>query len=175
MTTTKSQTSTRNELPKPLYAAAGAGELAYQRLRRLPEATARTLRTAGETADTLRRRFANGDRDLTTELQQARLQFRESARRGAEVLAARAATAQERAVVGYRSLVARGERVVNERFGVATGQAEPPTRVQAVVGDPAAAVAAAPEAPAPGARTEPGERARGAKGTTKAPGERPAA
>lgn len=98
----------RTDIPAPLYAAAGAGELAYERLRRLPE-------TAARTAETLRERFAA--RDFS--------EVRESAQRSTAVVVARAAAAQERAAAGYRNLIARGERVVAERAGVTTGHAEP--------------------------------------------------
>lgn len=125
----------RPDISSAIYAAAGAGELAYQKLRQLPEATARTLRTASETAGEFRQRL-NYRGDLTTELTQVRSQVRQSARRGAEVLAARAATAQEKAATGYRNLVARGERVVGDRFGAATGHTEPPTKVEVEVGEP---------------------------------------
>ena len=39
MTTTTSKSTTR-KIPTPLYAAAGAGDLAYQQLRKLPEQVA---------------------------------------------------------------------------------------------------------------------------------------
>ncbi|HLU32976.1 MAG TPA: hypothetical protein VKZ74_02990 [Natronosporangium sp.] len=129
MTRSKTELRARAELPAAVYAAAGAGDLAYQRLRKLPEATARTLRTAGQTAGALRERLVS--RELTAELSQMRV----NARRRAEALAARAAKAQERAVAGYRNLVAHGEQVVNQRFGATTGHAEP-TKVEVVVGEP---------------------------------------
>jgi heparin binding hemagglutinin HbhA len=111
----------KTDIPAPIYAAAGAGELAYQKLRQLPELAARTVRTAGQGADELRRRLAARDRDLTAEW----VKVRDSAQRGTAVVVAKAANAQERAVTGYRNLVARGEQVVNGRLGVATGHAEP--------------------------------------------------
>jgi hypothetical protein len=102
------KTRSRNDIPAPLYAAAGAGELAYQKLRKLPEVAARTVRTARE-------------RDFNAEW----ARVRESAQRSTAVVVAKAATAQERAATGYRNLIARGEQVVNGRLGVATGHAEP--------------------------------------------------
>lgn len=119
----------RADIPSPFLAAAGASELAYQQLRRLPEVAARTVRTAGQTAEELRLRIGGGDRDLNAEL--ARL--RESAQRGTATFVARAAAAQERAVIGYRSLVARGEQVVADRIGVGTGDAEP-AKIEVEVG-----------------------------------------
>jgi hypothetical protein len=119
----------RADIPSPFFAAAGAGELAYQQLRRLPEVAARTVRTAGQTAEELRLRIASNDRDLTAEL--ARL--RESAQRGTATFVAQAATFQERAVISYRSLVARGEQVVTDRIGVTTEPAEP-AKIEVEVG-----------------------------------------
>lgn len=123
--------SEQRELPDAVYAAAGAGEVALEKLRRLPEAAARTWHTASQNAEGLRERFRGGDRDLAGGL----AAVRESARSGAVTLVAQAATAQERAASGYRNLVARGERVVNERFGLTTGQAEPPRKIEVEVGD----------------------------------------
>lgn len=115
----------RSDIPAPIYAAAGAGELAYEKLRKLPELAARTARTAGE----FRQRLAAQDRNLNAEW----TRVRESAQRGTAVVVAKAATAQERAVTGYRKLVARGERVVNGRLGVTTGHAER-TEIEVEVG-----------------------------------------
>ena len=102
------QTNTR--FPAPLYTAAGAGDLAYQQLRKLPavvnqlsERAAASLRTANEQAGTkatqLRERAATTDFDA----------LRGNA---ASVATSIAQLAQERAVTAYTSLVARGERVV---------------------------------------------------------------
>lgn len=90
----------RTELPAPIYAAAGAGDVAYQQLRRLPEVAHR---------------------------------LRESAQRGSATFVARAATVQDRTAAGYRRLVARGEQVMAERIGVATGHPEP-TGIEVEVG-----------------------------------------
>jgi heparin binding hemagglutinin HbhA len=109
-------------IPAPLYAAAGAGDLAYQRLRKLPavvnelsgkaaagsvDLRARavaTLRAANTTATSLR------DRAATTDFDAERV--RAAARRNAAALVAGAQAAQERAVAFYGQLVAHGERVV---------------------------------------------------------------
>lgn len=113
----------KRDLPAAVYAAAGASDLAYQRLRKLPDTAARTLRTAGRTASDLRRRVADNTKlDLS--------KFRESAQRNASTAATKAATAQQKAVAGYRRLVAHGERVVAERSAAgATLQAEPPAAI----------------------------------------------
>jgi heparin binding hemagglutinin HbhA len=102
------QTNTR--FPAPLYAAAGAGELAYQQLRKLPgvvselsERAAASLRTANEQAGTkatqIRERAATTDFDA----------LRGNA---ASVATTFAQIAQDRAVNLYTALVERGERVV---------------------------------------------------------------
>jgi len=95
---------TKNRIPNPLYAAAGAGDLAYQKLRTLP---AKVAELRGRTAG--------------TELDVERL--RGVARRNAAALVAGAQVAQEKFVAGaqvaqekavafYTDLVARGEQVV---------------------------------------------------------------
>jgi heparin binding hemagglutinin HbhA len=101
---------TKTRFPAPLYAAAGAGDLAYQQLRKLPavvnelsERAAASLRTANEQANTkagqLRERAATTDFDA----------LRGNA---ASVATTVAQIAQDRAVSLYTALVARGERVV---------------------------------------------------------------
>jgi len=101
---------TKTRFPAPLYAAAGAGDLAYQQLRKLPavvtelsDRAVASLRTANDTASTtatsLKATATSTDFD----------KLRESAAASA---AAFAHAAQERAVAVYTSLVAHGERVV---------------------------------------------------------------
>jgi heparin binding hemagglutinin HbhA len=109
-------------IPAPIYAAAGAGELAYQQLRKLPavftELTGKaastttelrdranaTLRTANTTAVGLREKAVTN-----TEFDVDRL--RVAAVRNAAVVVAGAQSAQERAFALYGTLVARGERI----------------------------------------------------------------
>lgn len=101
---------TKTRIPAPLYAAAGAGDLAYEQLRKLPtvvnhlsERAAASLKAAnvqaGTTAAELREKATTTDFD----------KLRETATAGA---AAFAQLAQERATAIYTTLVARGERVV---------------------------------------------------------------
>lgn len=124
-TPTNHATSNRRmELPKPIYAAAGAGELAYRRLRKLPEMAVRTVRTAGQTAEQLRVRLGE-EGDLADRL-------RATAQRGTAVVKERAARAQQRATSGYQELVARGERVMATRLG--TGENGEGGRVEVIVG-----------------------------------------
>lgn len=132
-------------IPAPLYAAAGAGDLAYQQLRKLPavvtelsgkaaastfelrekaaatsvelrERAAARLRTANTTAATLRGRAAGGELDVD--------RLRDTAARNAAVVVAGAQLAQERAVAAYTALVARGERVVGSGAVRAAGTAD---------------------------------------------------
>ena len=101
---------TKTRFPAPLYAAAGAGDLAYQQLRKLPavinelsDRAAASLRNANGTATaraTLLRERANA-----TDLDK----LRSTAASNAVALAH---AAQERAIGIYTALVAHGERVV---------------------------------------------------------------
>ncbi|MGI5524174.1 hypothetical protein ACQEUX_25000 [Micromonospora sp. CA-259024] len=136
-----------NRIPAPIYAAAGAGELALEQLRKLPavvgvlgtrvvadlggravltgfelrQRATETLRTANETAGTLRGR-AQAELDLAKLRESADLaklrevadldKLRAAATRNAAVVVAGAQAAQERAFAAYGALVARGERVV---------------------------------------------------------------
>ncbi|MDZ5441403.1 hypothetical protein U2F26_01470 [Micromonospora sp. 4G57] len=130
-----------NRIPAPLYAAAGAGELALQQLRKLPtvvsdlgtkvvadlggkavvtgfelrQKATETLKTANLTAAGLREKAVPTDLDLD--------KLREAATRNAAAVLSAAEAAQERALAGaqaaqgralaaYAELVARGERVV---------------------------------------------------------------
>jgi multidrug efflux pump subunit AcrA (membrane-fusion protein) len=101
---------TKTRFPAPLYAAAGAGDLAYRQLRKLPavvnqisERAAASLRTANEQAGT-----------KASELREKAQSADYAALRGnaASVATTFAQVAQDRAVAAYTSLVARGERVV---------------------------------------------------------------
>ncbi|MEU7803452.1 hypothetical protein AB0B10_29790 [Micromonospora arborensis] len=149
-----------NRIPAPIYAAAGAGELAIEHLRKLPavvgvlgtrvvadlggravltgfelrQKATETLRTANETAGTLReldlaklRESADLSKlreaaDLSKLREAADLaklrevadldKLRAAATRNAVMVFASAQAAQERAFAAYGALVARGERVV---------------------------------------------------------------
>ncbi|MEQ4300878.1 hypothetical protein ABNF97_05705 [Plantactinospora sp. B6F1] len=127
-------------IPAPLYAVAGAGDLAYQQLRRLPavvsglgdEVTRTELRekavtTTAElrekaiaTTAELRQKAAltlrnakPGATNLRHRAANGELdRLREATIRNAAVVVAGAQAAQERAIAVYGDLVARGERVV---------------------------------------------------------------
>ncbi|MFI6229838.1 hypothetical protein ACIBCR_21260 [Micromonospora echinospora] len=119
-----------SRIPAPIYAAAGAGDLALEQLRKLPSVVSdlsgrvvndlggkavvtgfelrqkatETLKTANLTATGLREKAVAGDLDLD--------RLRGLAGRNAAVVLAGAQAAQERALAAYGALVARGERVV---------------------------------------------------------------
>jgi hypothetical protein len=108
---------TKTRIPAPLYAAAGAGDLAYQQLRKLPDAVfelsarvneiseraAASLKAANDQAGT--KAAALRDKATTTDFDR----LRDTATTGAVAFAQ---IASERALAAYTALVARGERVV---------------------------------------------------------------
>ena len=108
----------KTDIPNPIYAAAGIGELTYEKLRELPTVAART---AGE----LRQRLATRDRDLSADW----AKVRDTAKQSGAALAATAAAVPERAATGYRNLVARGERVLAR-----TTEQPEPAKVEVEVG-----------------------------------------
>jgi heparin binding hemagglutinin HbhA len=97
-----SSTTTR-KIPAPLYAAAGAGDLAYQRLRKLPEQVANLRERVAEL------RPAVSEAVAETSLRADFERLSNAARRN---LVAGAQLATERAAAVYTELVNRGERVV---------------------------------------------------------------
>ena len=104
------QSAKTRTIPNPVYAAAGAGDLAYRRLRELP-ARAREL---GSRVAALRPVVSDAVNDAvkprTLKVDVDRL--KDIARRNAAVVRDQAAAAQERAATVYAGLVARGEKVV---------------------------------------------------------------
>ena len=97
----------QTRIPAPLYAAAGASDLAYQQLRKLPGKVAKLRGRAEELRPVVSDKVA----DLTARAELERL--REAARRNAAVFMTGAQVAQNRAAAVYTDLVTRGERVVN--------------------------------------------------------------
>jgi hypothetical protein len=144
---------TKTKLPAPLYAAAGAGDLAYQQLRKLPavvtelsEKAAASLRTyneqAGAKAAQLREKAQATDYDA----------LRGNA---ASVATSLAQLAQERTLAAYTALVARGETVVGA--GVVTTAEVVNADIETT--EAPKAVEAAPAAPKPRKRaTKPAEK-----------------
>jgi heparin binding hemagglutinin HbhA len=133
--TTKTQT---RKIPAPIYAAAGAGDLAYQQIRKLV-AELRPAVTEAVSEPRLRA-------DLT--------KLRKVARRNAAAFVSGAQVAQERATAVYSDLVARGERVV--RAG-RTSAAKPVAKVAAEISDNGAQQPSTPEKAVK--RTRPAARA----------------
>ncbi|GAA5177789.1 hypothetical protein GCM10023322_03350 [Rugosimonospora acidiphila] len=95
------------KIPAPLYAAAAVGDLAYQRLRKLPAAVTELRgRVSSGEFDSDRLRDAAGGRAV---------RLRDAAQRNVVSLVTNAQAAQERAQEIYTDLVARGEQVVRGR------------------------------------------------------------
>ena len=152
---------TKTRFPAPLYAAAGAGDLAYQQLRKLPavldELAVRVNEFSGQAgtkAARLRDKAGTADID----------KIRDNAAASAIALAT---TATERAVAAYTALVARGERVV----GTGVIEAAEVVNADMVTTEEPKAVEAAAAATEPKARkraaTSNTTTATTAKGTTK--------
>ena len=101
-------------IPAPLYAVAGAGDLAYQQLRKLPEAVTELTGKATVTTAGLRSKAAQSTAELReranngTDLDR----LRALAQRNRDAVLASAQAASQRAVEIYGTLVAHGERVV---------------------------------------------------------------
>ena len=135
---------TKTKLPAPLYAAAGAGDLAYQQLRKLPAVVSElsdravaSLRTANDTANTTAASLKSTANATDFD------KLRETATASAVAFAQ---AAQERALAVYTALVAHGERVVG------TGVVEAAEVVNAdmvTTEEPKAVEAAAKPAPKP--------------------------
>src|SRR3954469_24090806 len=137
---------TKTRFPAPLYAAAGAGDLAYQQLRKLPavineisDRAAASLKTVNDTAGT--RATTLRDKATTADLDK----LRTNAASGAVALAQ---VAQERALAVYTALVARGERVV----GTGVIEAADVVNADMVTTEEPKAVEAAEAAPTPAPR-----------------------
>jgi hypothetical protein len=121
MTTTDTK---KQRIPTPLYAAAGAGDMAYRQLRKLPAKVAE-----------LRERVGGSDVDVD--------RLRDAARRNAQAFVSGAQAAQERAQAIYADLVARGEEVVGGRKADRKATAELPAPVAPVTpADPTASTTA---------------------------------
>ena len=104
---------TKTRFPAPLYAAAGAGDLAYEQLRKLPSQVAQLRAKVTELRPA-------PDTNLRADLDR----LRDAAQRNAASILADAQagvqTVQERAVAVYTGLVARGEKVVSTARGAET-------------------------------------------------------
>ena len=146
----------KTRIPAPLYAAAGAGDVAYEQLRKLPavltelsDRAAASLRIYNEQAGTKAAEL----RGKAQETDFAAL--RDNATSAAVTFAQ---VAQERAIAVYNELVARGERVVGtgvvEAADVVNSDIEAtehPKAVESTVTEPKAVEAA----PKPRKRVKP--------------------
>lgn len=101
-------TTETRKIPAPLYAAAGAGDLAYEQLRKLPERVAELRERVNDIRPAVSE--AVSERALRSDLERLRV----LARRNAATFITGVEAAQERAVQAYARLVARGERLVAE-------------------------------------------------------------
>lgn len=124
MTTTQKT----KRMPGPVYAAAGAGDLAYQKLRTLPSKM-----------NELRGRVRPFIVEKETSVDMSRL--RTVARRNATAVLNTAQAAGERAAVVYGDLVTRGERVVNTMRAESREEAEPPAELESPAAELAATAA----------------------------------
>ena len=115
---------TDTKIPAPIYAAAGAGDLAMERLRKLPGKVAELQDRVQtelpgrltELQDKVTQKVAEIP-SLVAELRQRVVdadtdKLRDSARRNAQTVLANAQAAQKRAQEIYAQLVAHGEEVV---------------------------------------------------------------
>lgn len=114
--TTTGTISTRTKrMPAPIYAAAGVGDLAYERLRQLPAMVDQLRAKAVTGTAELWEKASTSRHDLRAKARSTTAELREAARRNAAVMRASAHAAQERALATYAALVARGERVVGAK------------------------------------------------------------
>jgi hypothetical protein len=103
--------SSTTKIPTPLYAAAGAGDFAYQQIRKLPEQVAVLRERVAELRPVVTEAVA--EVNLRADLDR----LRDVARRNAAAIVAAAEGAQDRAVAVYGDLVSRGEQVVRNTRG----------------------------------------------------------
>lgn len=102
---------TKNKIPGPVYAAAGAGELAYEKLRKLPGVLDElSEKAAARTAELRERAKAAELRERATARTAG---LREKATSGGAELRERAKTARGKATALYEDLVARGARLLD--------------------------------------------------------------
>jgi heparin binding hemagglutinin HbhA len=126
---------TDRKIPNPVYAAAGAGDLAYQQLRKLP---GKVSELRGKVSE-MRAKAQDEDTNLV-KVDVDKL--REAAKRNAAVLRSGALAAQDRANALYADLVARGQQLVKAGRTAGSDQVE---RVAELTSDAAVAIAPDPE------------------------------
>ena len=131
---------TETKIPAPLYAAAGAGDIAIERLRKLPEKVAGLQERVNALQDELPGRVTKLQDRVTAKVAEIPAivaefrqrvvdsdadKFRESAKRNAGIMMTNAQAAQEKAAAFYADLVARGEQVVGRTAPAPREDAKP--------------------------------------------------
>jgi hypothetical protein len=104
------QSANTRRIPNPIYAAAGAGDLAYQGLRQLPARAAELSDRVAALRPVVADAVSGAVKEPGARVDVDRL--RVIARRNAAVLMSQAQAVQERAASVYADLVKRGEKVV---------------------------------------------------------------
>jgi hypothetical protein len=155
------QSANTRRIPNPVYAAAGAGDIAYQQLRQLPakaqELRGRVAALRPVVTDAVTNVVAEPAKQFDVERLRGDVQrLRAAALRNAEVLRTQADTLRTQAVAVYADLVARGEKVVGGPYK----ELEP-------AGDIVPEITAAEGKPAPASTT--GATAAGGPGTGQSP------
>jgi hypothetical protein len=155
------QSANTRRIPNPLYAAAGAGDLAYRQLSHFGRQLPAKAVELGDRVAALRPVVTDALADAVREpaLRADLDRVRKVAKRNAAVLVSQAQAAQERAATVYAGLVARGERVVGGPYK----ELEPAGDVVPVDVEPAGA---------PSAKTT-SAAATGGPGTGKSPARAP--
>lgn len=156
-------TQKTRRVPGPIYAAAGAGDLAYQKLKTLPAKLTELRERVAELSPAVK------DTVTEREVRAGVERLRVVARRNATAVVNGAHVAQRRATVVYNGLVARGEKVVEaakaERAAATGGEGEPADQTAELrAGEVVAEIEATvepvdqPEHKAPGAAEQTGQR-----------------
>jgi heparin binding hemagglutinin HbhA len=148
------QSANTRRIPNPLYAAAGAGDLAYQQLRQLPakaqELSGRVVALRPVVTDAVTSAVAEPAKRVDVDRLRGEVErIGAAALRNAEVL-------RTQAVAVYENLVARGEKIVGGPYK----ELEP-------AGDVVPEITASEGKPAPATTT--GATAAGGPGTGKSP------
>lgn len=141
------QSANTRRYPNPLYAAAGAGDLAYEQLRQLPAKAVELGGRVSTQIEALRPVVTNAVAEPAKRVDVDKL--RDAALRNAEVL-------RIQAVAVYNDLVARGEKIVGG-----------PYKELQPAGDIVPEIIASEGEPAPATTT--GATAEGGPGTGKSP------
>lgn len=151
-----------NKMPRPLYAAAGAGDLAYEKLCALPEKVSQLRGRVTELRPVVEDKVRNTDFG----------QVKVVAKRNAETVVHGAQVAQGRASAVYTDLVARGERVVRTAQSADLKASDASTEVVIDVAEADAALgvepAVADQTPEPKAATKSESKPAGRRRATKA-------